>query len=131
MEKTLSSFSTISSSGHSRPCVEADLEIVPTWSFDGVVSAISNLLNKVQFTRTNRFDEFPAVIGKFDRHEVVLFDFPKHGLLGIDADKCYRLTVSPCGSLMEVEVENVDEKLAECIRSMGIECKPTQAEEDF
>jgi hypothetical protein len=75
---------------------------------------------------TDRFDEFPAICARFDRHEIILFDVPGGESAEVESQWNYGLEIFPTGCESDREIEDVSEKLFDCLSARGLRCFPSQ-----
>jgi len=117
MGKLLSTFSAIKSA-----FLKADIEISPVRSFEAIVEFLE-LLFGVEFSSTDRFDEFPAKIAEVDHHEIVLFGMPEGELEGDEDYQFYRLSIYPQSSPASAGIEDASEFFVSKLRAAGIESR--------
>lgn len=74
--------------------VKAKVEVSPNMPFGMVVSVVADCLG-LPLVATRAFDEFPAVIGHINDHEVVVFDLPNVDEAWPDWVPKYRISIFP------------------------------------
>ena len=106
-----------------RRLIQAAVDIAPSISFATLISAARDFCG-VELRSTDRFDEYPAVIGERERHEIVVFGLSRDEAVEVQSARAFQLTITPCDASDE---SPRDASLAVCqfFTSRGLHCEPT------
>jgi hypothetical protein len=99
---------------------KAKIEIAPIRSFEAIVE-IMELLFGAEFSKSIRFDEFPANVATVDNHEIILFGAPEMEFEDDEGISYFRLSIFPRNPPLEARIKDVSELLVVELEKFGIQ----------